>query len=151
MDTRQEADTQANAPALRAASSPGDGQAVALTGDWTTLGLARRALRLERELMGHAARPLVAWDLSRVEMLDGTGALLLWRAWGRALPERLVIPAVLKEYFIRLPSGVVEEAQRLSLRRELAQPVVRSPPRAKGPARTARSRGGAKAQRRTRR
>ena len=34
---------------------------------------------------------------------------------------------------------------------ELAQPVVRSPPRAKGPARTARSRGGAKAQRRTRR
>jgi phospholipid/cholesterol/gamma-HCH transport system permease protein len=58
-------------------------------------------------------------------MLDGTGALLLWRAWGRALPERLVIPAVLKEYFTRLPSGVVEEAQRLSLRRELAQPVAR--------------------------
>jgi hypothetical protein len=54
---------------------PEDGQAVTLTGDWTTLGLARRALRLKRELMRHAARPPVAWDLSRVEMLDGTGAL----------------------------------------------------------------------------
>jgi phospholipid/cholesterol/gamma-HCH transport system permease protein len=125
MPTRRDSDTSGEAPALRVASLPGDTQAVALTGHWTTLGLKERALSLKRQLMQHAARRAVSWDLSRVEKLDRTGALLLWRAWGRSFPESLLIPAVLKEYFTRLPSGVAEVAQRRFQRRDLAQPVVR--------------------------
>jgi phospholipid/cholesterol/gamma-HCH transport system permease protein len=53
------------------------------------------------------------------------GALLVWRAWGRAFPETLLIPPILKEYFARLSNGDAEEAQRPSRRRDLAQPVVR--------------------------
>jgi len=124
VDTRQEADTEANAPALRVASLPGDGQNVALTGEWTTLRLAQRASSLNRELMRHAAQPRVSWDLSRVEMLDGTGALLLWRAWGRSFPGQLLMPMALKESFARLPNGDTDGAEPIARRRDLARPVV---------------------------
>ena len=125
MPMRPDSDTLGEAPALRVASLPGDAQSVTVTGHWTTLGLKERALSLKRQLMQHAARRAVSWDLSKLDKLDRTGALLLWRAWGRSFPETLLIPAVLREYFTRLPSGVAEAAQRRFQRRDLAQPVVR--------------------------
>ena len=97
--------TPGNAPDLRVESLPGDEHDVSVTGDWTTLGLAPRVVKFKRELAKLTAHPRVSWDLGRLEKLDHIGALLLWRAWGRSFPERLVIPATLKEYFTRLPSG----------------------------------------------
>jgi phospholipid/cholesterol/gamma-HCH transport system permease protein len=98
------------------------GQAgVALRGEWTTLGLAHRVAPLEAALAHRAADAEVSWDLSGLEKLDHTGALLLWRVWGRALPEKLRIPAALRAYFTRLS---VKPAQA-SERREPQSRIVR--------------------------
>ena len=57
----------------------GDGGAVALTGDWTALGLGRAAERLERELRG--ARP-ARLDVSGLGRFDTAGAWAVCRATG---------------------------------------------------------------------
>ena len=94
-----------NAPDLRLASLPGDEHEVFVTGDWTTLGLLPRVAKFKRELAKLTGDHRVSWDLGGIEKLDHTGALFLWRAWGRSFPERLVIPATLKEYFTRVRTG----------------------------------------------
>jgi len=118
--------TTANPPDFQVANLSDGAHSVALTGDWSTLGLAQRVMGFNRKLAQFAHHQRVSWDLSRLEKLDRVGALLLWRAWGRSLPERLVIPTTLKEYFTRLPSGDESEiAGPSQARRRLGQPIVR--------------------------
>jgi phospholipid/cholesterol/gamma-HCH transport system permease protein len=111
-------------PELRHVGSSNDEAAIALTGDWTTLALAPRAWTLSEELAQWAVHPRVRWDLSGVQKLDQTGALLLWRAWGRLLPMTLVMPPTLQEYFAHMPrAGVDGSASRARIR--LPQLVAR--------------------------
>ena len=84
--TQPDNDIARSAPELQLTGHAGEHHGVALSGQWTTLGLARRVSGLKAELARHSADPDVWWDLSRLENLDQTGALLLWRAWGRVLP-----------------------------------------------------------------
>jgi len=116
----------ANAPNLRLARLPGDEHEVSVTGDWTTLGLLPRVVKFKRELAKLTGDHRVSWDLGGIEKLDHTGALFLWRAWGRSFPERLVIPATLKEYFTRVRTGnesaIAEPSQPW---RRLTQLIVR--------------------------
>ncbi len=111
MPPNPEHDTTGNAADLQVANLPDGAHSVALTGDWSTLGLAQRVMRFNRKLAQFAHHQPVSWDLCGLEKLDRIGALLLWRAWGRSFPERLVIPATLKEYFTRLPSGDVNATE----------------------------------------
>ena len=115
----------ADAPDLRVASSPGDAHAVTLTGDWTTLGLARRVVNFHRALVRFGAHPRVSWDLSALDKLDQTGAMILWRAWGRSFPEKLSIPSALKHHFARLAGAEVRGNERPRRRLVARQPVVR--------------------------
>lgn len=115
-----------NAPDLRLASLPGDEHDVSVTGDWTTLGLLPRVVKFKRELAKLTGDHRVSWDLGGIEKLDHTGALFLWRAWGRSFPERLVIPATLKEYFARVRTGSESAiAEPSEPRRRLRQLIVR--------------------------
>jgi phospholipid/cholesterol/gamma-HCH transport system permease protein len=95
--------------AQRAADEP---RCLALTGQWTTLALGPRVASLEAELTQQAASADACWDLSELERLDHTGALLLWRTWGRVLPEKLLIPATLRAYFTRLSLKPAEAGER---------------------------------------
>jgi phospholipid/cholesterol/gamma-HCH transport system permease protein len=100
-------------PAVQMAREAGERHGVLLTGQWTTLGLAGRAARLEAELGRHSMGTEVSWDLCGLEKLDHTGALLLWRMWGRVLPENLLIPPTLRGYFNHLVQVSAEKrAQR---------------------------------------
>jgi phospholipid/cholesterol/gamma-HCH transport system permease protein len=64
------------------------GGAVALAGAWTLRSLQPSLHSLQNELgQADAAR----WDLTGIDTLDHTGALLLWRAWGRRMPEAVDI------------------------------------------------------------
>jgi phospholipid/cholesterol/gamma-HCH transport system permease protein len=100
-------------PAVQMAREAGERHGVLLTGQWTTLGLAGRAARLEAELGRHSMGIEVSWDLCGLEKLDHTGALLLWRMWGRVLPENLLIPPTLRGYFNHLVQVSAEKrAQR---------------------------------------
>jgi len=114
----------ADIPELRLVNLRGS-SVVALEGDWTTLGLTPRVRHLRRELTRHSADRLLSWDLSKLEKLDHTGALLLWQAWGRSFPEHLVITAAQKEYFFRMSIGPEAEVDRVAWRGQLTRPVLR--------------------------
>lgn len=65
-------------------------QTIRLAGRWTLATTSARAADIARQLR-QAAADGVAWDCLGIEALDSAGAMLLWRAWGRALPRALAI------------------------------------------------------------
>ncbi|HYC43867.1 MAG TPA: ABC transporter permease [Burkholderiales bacterium] len=60
---------------------------VTLSGAWNLRSLERVLPEVERRLEQH--RDAGGWDLCDVSALDHAGALLLWRAWGRRMAERV--------------------------------------------------------------
>ncbi len=66
------------------------GRNVVLSGRWTLADIAGQTEALMRELGSHAGAAQTTWNCTDIEALDSAGALLLWRAWGRALPALLV-------------------------------------------------------------
>jgi len=67
-----------------------DGRHVRLSGRWTLATTSRRAVELADELR-RVADPASSWDCLDLEAIDSAGAILLWRAWGRAMPAQLSI------------------------------------------------------------
>ena len=55
---------------------------ITLAGDWTLASLRSSVSELWKTLKSVATDPNLSWDLRGVDMLDSTGALLIWRAWG---------------------------------------------------------------------
>lgn len=55
---------------------------VMLSGDWTLAALRPSIARSFKALKSVASDPTLKWDLRRIDALDSTGALLIWRAWG---------------------------------------------------------------------
>ena len=73
-------------PSAQGVQPPGitrSGGTIELAGAWTLRSLQSRLQELESEL---ARADDGRWDLTAIDTLDHTGALLLWRAWGRRLP-----------------------------------------------------------------
>ena len=123
MATQPHNDVALNAPAVQPSSMADNSRGIALTGQWTTLGLVRRVPALKGELARHSAGADISWDLSRLDKLDHTGALLLWQTWGRVLPKKHLIPAPLRGYFTRLrgedADGIETREQEPRLVREV--------------------------------
>jgi phospholipid/cholesterol/gamma-HCH transport system permease protein len=119
-------DIAGSPPAVRVAQRAADApHCLALTGQWTTLALGRRVACLEAELAQQAANADACWDLSELERLDNTGALLLWRTWGRVLPEKVLIPAALRAHFTRLSHESNEEEAQAERRLGIVRGVER--------------------------
>lgn len=66
------------------------GREVRLTGAWTLGAIGAIEADLVARLATHVAEPTAGWDCLGVDTLDSTGAMLLWRAWGRRLPTLLL-------------------------------------------------------------
>jgi phospholipid/cholesterol/gamma-HCH transport system permease protein len=96
-----------SAPTVRKAFSANTAT-VALTGDWTTLSLARHYARLRRELAEAGTPGALSWDLSGIHHMDLAGSVLLWQVWGGKVPDRTMIPAALTDWFAHL--GAVDTA-----------------------------------------
>jgi phospholipid/cholesterol/gamma-HCH transport system permease protein len=62
-----------------------------LGGRWTLRALTGRETGWQQQLIESARRPRLSWNCMGIEALDSAGALLLWRAWGRKLPDTLLI------------------------------------------------------------
>jgi phospholipid/cholesterol/gamma-HCH transport system permease protein len=124
MALQTNAHASADEPELRSVGLPNEAPTILLTGDWTTLALAPKAGNLSHKLRQWAPDQRVSWDLSGVQKLDQTGALLLWRAWGRLLPGKLLMPATLQESFTHMPPHVVGEPESVRPHR-LPQSVAR--------------------------
>lgn len=68
---------------------------VRLCGAWNVQALRSRREVKRRNRALAAARSATRWDLTQVSRLDAVGAVLLWRAWGGALPAQVdMSPAV---------------------------------------------------------
>ena len=80
------------------------GRVVRLAGRWTLATTSEDAARLTAEL-SRAAEPASSWDCLAVEALDSAGAILLWRAWGRTLPELLLIRPEHRRVFERIDAA----------------------------------------------
>ena len=66
------------------------GRVVRLSGRWTLATTSQRAAGLADEL-SRVADPSSLWDCKELEAIDSAGAMLLWRAWGRVMPQQLSI------------------------------------------------------------
>jgi len=75
------------------------GEFLALRGRWTLRRLTGVLDRTQEELRRAGGnRP---WDLRAIERLDSVGALVIWRAWGGALPEDARLSAEQRAIFQR--------------------------------------------------
>lgn len=77
-------------PRVDGALQDDGGSRVILSGSWTLVAIARGARALERDLARHAGDRAAGWDCLAIDTLDSTGAMLIWRAWGRRLPDLLL-------------------------------------------------------------
>ncbi|MCX7166830.1 MAG: ABC transporter permease [Rhodocyclales bacterium] len=66
------------------------GRVVRLSGRWTLATTSQHAAGWTDEL-SRVADPASSWDCLGIEAIDSAGAMLLWRAWGRAVPLQLSI------------------------------------------------------------
>jgi phospholipid/cholesterol/gamma-HCH transport system permease protein len=78
------------------------GVVVTLSGVWTLAVVGRELAELGAELAPFASRPDVRWNCAEIEALDSAGAVLLWRAWGRKMPDGAVLRPEQQRIFERL-------------------------------------------------
>lgn len=62
---------------------------ITLSGSWNLLVDRQRRRRLLRDFRRLKTPHSLRWDLRQIDALDSTGALVLWKAWQRHLPEHL--------------------------------------------------------------
>jgi phospholipid/cholesterol/gamma-HCH transport system permease protein len=89
-----------NGPRVEPAASAAG---VRLTGRWTLMAIGRQSKALAGQLA--AVDRQANWDCRAIELLDGAGAMLLWRAWGRRLPAGLAASAEQLRVFERLAAA----------------------------------------------
>lgn len=80
-----------------------------INGAWTVRVLRNRREQQRRARALRQAESSTAWDLSGVTALDSVGALMLWRAWGRRLPDNATLPDVAADVFAMLEQNPAEE------------------------------------------
>ena len=80
-----------NGASFKLVTHSGGVQLLTLTGSWTLSTLGRGMAGALKALSEHAGRREIGWDLRKVSLLDSTGAMLLWRAWGRKRPTVLLL------------------------------------------------------------
>lgn len=63
---------------------------VSLGGRWTLADTSAHAEQLAEQLARATADPAASWDCLNIVALDSAGAMLIWRAWQRTLPDVLM-------------------------------------------------------------
>jgi phospholipid/cholesterol/gamma-HCH transport system permease protein len=101
---------------------PDGSRRVELSGPWNLRSLKDHLATLGPRLQTLAADHAWNWDLTRIEVLDHAGAMVLWRAWGRTRAPGLVLRAEQEAIFKTLQASKEEAAPRE--RRELLWPLL---------------------------
>ncbi len=90
-------------PAVHLKSRQGQ-TVIELSGSWLLLVNAADRRRIEGELEGVPTVDEATWDFGKVQAMDGAGAAVLWRAWGRRLPRNLECSDSQREQLARFGS-----------------------------------------------
>ncbi|MFN7753541.1 MAG: MlaE family ABC transporter permease [Pseudomonadota bacterium] len=114
-------------PAWRVdAADPGAGAQVRLSGRWQLRTFSGRQPDMAAELARLvAAHPQAAWSLRDVTRLDSLAAVLLWRAWGRRLPDRVDLRPEHRTLFARLAAMSAAPSAPVAPRSEAVRAGVR--------------------------
>jgi phospholipid/cholesterol/gamma-HCH transport system permease protein len=103
-------------PTLAIQIEDGARSRVALVGGaWQVQPLAQHGILrdIEAAIAALPADGSVGWDLNRLTSLDHFGAQVLWNAWGRRRPARLVLPEHWRNFFDRIEqAGPLELPER---------------------------------------
>lgn len=97
-------------PRLEVATRDDGGRCVFLTGTWTLAAMGGKTEALSGRLQTLACEPVIGWDCRSMPALDSAGALLLWRAWGRRLPQGLMASDQQLALFTRIAAADGREA-----------------------------------------
>lgn len=81
--------------------------AVTLRGRWTLRTLGETDSVWQARLAA-SHTPHASWNCMEIEALDSAGALLLWRTWGRCLPEVVVMRPEHRRVFERIAQADAE-------------------------------------------
>jgi phospholipid/cholesterol/gamma-HCH transport system permease protein len=81
----------AGAAFTECSGSSGAARELALSGRWTLRSLIEAGSEWQERLKEQGQRADLGWNCLEIETLDSAGALLLWRTWGRRLPDALLI------------------------------------------------------------
>ncbi|MGZ8153031.1 MAG: MlaE family ABC transporter permease [Methylovulum sp.] len=84
-----------------------------LSGSWTLSGFAGSP-DLQRKISRAAMLKTSRWDLSEVEVLDSSSALILWQAWGEQWPADLQIRPEHRDLFVRWESQKLPVSEQTS-------------------------------------
>lgn len=82
-------------------------------GVWTLAALGSTLAAMENQLEAAARERPLGWDLTRIAGLDSVGATLLWRVWGRKLPDELAVTPGQSRLF----EQIIEAQQRAAPKR----------------------------------
>lgn len=107
------------APGIEVVAMAEGGWNLTLSGEWTLGALAPRITAIERALAERAGATTTSWNCLGVEAMDSTGAMLLWRAWGRTLPALLLASPGQQRMFGRIAAVDREPAAALPPRSPL--------------------------------
>lgn len=91
------------------------------TGAWTLRNFQQVFPRQEKKLSGYAASADVTWDLRKIDTLDTTGAVMLWRIWGKHRPAALLVRSEHEPLFAHLEA--IPAAETLSRQRDWLAPI----------------------------
>ncbi len=91
-------------PRLERRLGPEGTERINLSGVWNLQALEGRLTGISQQLAACAADPHLHWDLRDIDALDDAGAWLLWRAWGRCLPEHVSLLPEQQSHFSQLAS-----------------------------------------------
>lgn len=80
----------------------GEARTVYLSGQWNLFSKAGQQRRIAAEINRLETSRELKWDLTGVETMDSAGALLLWHAWGKRLPESFNCRPNQRQWFDRL-------------------------------------------------
>lgn len=82
-----------------------------LTGAWTLRNLQPVLARLEKNLARYSGTSVdVTWDLRKIDTLDTSGAVTLWRLWGKQRPGALLVRSEHETLFAHLAAMPAAEA-----------------------------------------
>ena len=107
-------------PELELTRDPQGEPSIELSGAWNLRALEPVLQQVEARLAEHRGAP--GWDLRPVTTLDHAGALLLWRVWGRRIPERVKLRPQQEPLFAHLKAS--DESQLPRVRRQWSGPVM---------------------------
>jgi phospholipid/cholesterol/gamma-HCH transport system permease protein len=91
------------------------------TGAWTLRNLQQVFSKQEKKLPGYAASVDITWDLRKIDTLDTTGAVMLWRIWGKQRPAALLVRSEHEPLFAHLEA--IPAAEALSRQRDWLAPI----------------------------